>query len=160
MDQLNKRSYSVKFQRQSKILELIEKEPLETQEELSARLKACGFDTTQATVSRDIKELRLIKVMTTDGSYRYAVSTADVEASRLTRVRKIFRESVTSIAVAQNMVVIKTLPGLASAAAYAIDAMRNPDVVGSLAGDDTVFCVMTNNPAADAFKDEAGKLLL
>ena len=150
----------MKTRRHAKILEIINNTAVETQEDLQELLRQAGFAVTQATVSRDIKELRLVKVMTTDGSYRYAVSTADVEASRLTRVRKIFRESVTSIAVAQNMVVIKTLPGLASAAAYAIDAMRNPDVVGSLAGDDTVFCVMTNNPAADAFKDEAGKLLL
>ncbi|MDY3071874.1 MAG: arginine repressor, partial [Eubacteriales bacterium] len=110
----------MKFQRQTKILELIEKEPLETQEELSARLREAGFDTTQATVSRDIKELRLIKVMTADGTYRYATAAAEQEGGMQTRVRRIFRESVTSVAVAQNMVVIKTLPGLASAAGYAI----------------------------------------
>lgn len=119
----------MKFQRQTKILELIEKEPLETQEELSARLREAGFDTTQATVSRDIKELRLIKVMTADGTYRYATAAAEQEGGMQTRVRRIFRESVTSVAVAQNMVVIKTLPGLASAAGYAIDAMREPTVI-------------------------------
>ncbi|MEA4823666.1 MAG: arginine repressor [Clostridiaceae bacterium] len=149
----------MKFQRQTKILELIEKEPLETQEELSARLRDAGFDTTQATVSRDIKELRLIKVMTADGTYRYATAASEQEGGMQTRVRRIFRESVTSVAVAQNMVVIKTLPGLASAAAYAIDAMREPTVIGTLAGDDTVFCVMRDNEAAVEFREDALKLL-
>ncbi|MCI6908907.1 MAG: arginine repressor [Eubacteriales bacterium] len=149
----------MKFQRQTKILELIEKEPLETQEELSARLREAGFDTTQATVSRDIKELRLIKVMTADGTYRYATAAAEQEGGMQTRVRRIFRESVTSVAVAQNMVVIKTLPGLASAAGYAIDAMREPTVIGTLAGDDTVFCVMRDNEAAAEFRENALKLL-
>ena len=149
----------MKCQRQTKILELIEKEPLETQEELSARLREAGFDTTQATVSRDIKELRLIKVMTADGTYRYATAAAEQEGGMQTRVRRIFRESVTSVAVAQNMVVIKTLPGLASAAGYAIDAMREPTVIGTLAGDDTVFCVMRDNEAAAEFRENALKLL-
>ncbi len=149
----------MKFQRQTKILELIEKEPLETQEELSARLREAGFDTTQATVSRDIKELRLIKVMTADGSYRYATAASEQEGGMQTRVRRIFRESVTSVATAQNMVVIKTLPGLANAAGYAIDAMRDPTVVGTLAGDDTVFCVMKDNASAEAFRENAMKLL-
>ena len=149
----------MKFQRQTKILELIEKEPLETQEELSARLREAGFDTTQATVSRDIKELRLIKVMTADGTYRYATAAAEQEGGMQTRVRRIFRESVTSVAVAQNIVVIKTLPGLASAAGYAIDAMREPTVIGTLAGDDTVFCVMRDNEAAAEFRENALKLL-
>ena len=149
----------MKFQRQTKILELIEKEPLETQEELSARLREAGFDTTQATVSRDIKELRLIKVMTADGSYRYATAASEQEGGMQIRVRRIFRESVTSVAVAQNIVVIKTLPGLANAAGYAIDAMRDPTVIGTLAGDDTVFCAMRDNESAELFRENAMKLL-
>ncbi|MGI6335830.1 MAG: arginine repressor [Eubacteriales bacterium] len=150
----------MKFQRQTKILELIENEPLETQEELSNRLREAGFDTTQATVSRDIKELRLIKVMTADGTYRYATAASEQEGGMQTRVRRIFRESVTSINVAQNIVVIKTLPGLANAAGYAIDAMREPSVVGTLAGDDTVFCVMKDNAAAAEFREDTIKLLV
>ena len=140
-------------------MELIEKEPLETQEELSARLREAGFDTTQATVSRDIKELRLIKVMTADGSYRYATAASEQEGGMQIRVRRIFRESVTSVAVAQNIVVIKTLPGLANAAGYAIDAMRDPTVIGTLAGDDTVFCAMRDNESAELFRENAMKLL-
>ena len=149
----------MKFQRQTKILELIDKEPLETQEELSNKLREEGFDTTQATISRDIKELRLIKIMTAEGNYRYATASSEQENGMQLRVRKIFRESVTSVAVAQNMVVIKTLPGLASAAGYAIDAMHDPTIVGTLAGDDTVFCVMQNNDAALRFREAALKIL-
>ncbi len=149
----------MKFQRQTKILELIEKEPLETQEELSNRLREAGFVTTQATVSRDIKELRLIKVMTADGTYRYATAASEQESGMQTRIRRIFRESVTSVAVAQNMVVIKTLPGLANAAAFAIDAMHDPCVVGTLAGDDTVLCVIHDSASAENFRENAMKLL-
>ena len=149
----------MKTVRQVTILDIIEKNEIETQEELADALRMRGIQVTQATVSRDIKELRLIKVMTTDGSYRYAVSTADVEASRLTRIRKIFRESVTSIAVAQNMVVIKTLPGLANAAASALDAMNMSVIVGTIAGDDTVFVVMRDTNSAAAFCGEIKSLL-
>ncbi len=149
----------MKFQRQSKILELIENEPLETQEELSAKLREHGFETTQATVSRDIKELRLIKVLTSDGSYKYATAASESDPGMMTRVRNIFKESVISIDSAGNMVVIKTLPGLASAAGYAVDAMKNSGVVGSIAGDDTVFIVMRDDKTALSFREDATKLL-
>ena len=114
----------MKFQRQSKILELIEKEQIDTQEDLSRRLKEWGFSTTQATISRDIKELRLVKVMTPDGTYKYASAASENEAGMMGRIRNIFKESVVAINSAQNIVVIKTLPGLGSAAGYAVDALR------------------------------------
>ncbi|MBQ1505044.1 MAG: arginine repressor [Oscillospiraceae bacterium] len=149
----------MKFQRQSKILELIEKEKIDTQEELSRRLKEWGFTTTQATISRDIKELRLVKVMTPDGTYKYTAATTENEVSMMGRIRNIFKECVVSISSAQNLVVIKTLPGLGSAAGYAIDAIHHPEVVGSIAGDDTVFVVITSTEKAAAFRDEASSLL-
>ena len=149
----------MKFQRQSKILELIEKEKIDTQEELSRRLKEWGFTTTQATISRDIKELRLVKVMTPDGTYKYTAATPENEVSMMGRIRNIFKECVVSISSAQNLVVIKTLPGLGSAAGYAIDAIHHPEVVGSIAGDDTVFVVITSTEKAAAFRDEASSLL-
>lgn len=149
----------MKFQRQSKILELIEKEKIDTQEELSRRLKEWGFTTTQATISRDIKELRLVKVMTPDGTYKYTAATTENEVSMMGRIRNIFKECVVSISSAQNLVVIKTLPGLGSAAGYAIDAIHHPEVVGSIAGDDTVFVVITSTEKAVAFRDEASSLL-
>ena len=149
----------MKFQRQSKILELIEKEPIDTQEELSARLKEWGFATTQATISRDIKELRLVKVMTPDGTYKYTSASNESEAGMMGRVRNIFKESVISINSAGNIVVIKTLPGLGSAAGYAVDAIRQPEMVGSIAGDDTVMIVMVDESAALRFREDARALL-
>lgn len=149
----------MKFRRQAKILQLINEEPLETQEELSNRLREEGIETTQATVSRDIKELRLIKVMTPDGSYRYASAATQQDSVMQKRIETIFRESVTSAETAQNILVIKTLPGLANAAAYAIDAMGDPTVVGTLAGDDTVFCVMRDNASAISLRESALEIL-
>ncbi|MBS5151284.1 MAG: arginine repressor [Butyricicoccus pullicaecorum] len=150
----------MKFQRQAKILDLIEKQEIETQEELSEQLRLIGYTTTQATVSRDIKELRLIKILSAQtGKYKYAVASTEVESSFSTRLRNIFKECVTDINIAQNIVVIKTLPGLGQAAAMAIDAMRNQAVVGSLGGDDTVFIVMKDNETAQTFCTEARTML-
>lgn len=149
----------MKFQRQAKILQLIEKYDIVTQEELSAKLQESGYTTTQATVSRDIKDLRLIKVLTANGTYKYAVSSDNQNASFAARLRNIFKECVTQIDFAQNIVVIKTLPGLAHAAGSAIDNMNVEDVVGSLAGDDTVMIVMRGNRAAERFYEETGELL-
>lgn len=150
----------MKFQRQAKILDLIEKQEIETQEELSEQLRLIGYATTQATVSRDIKELRLIKILSPQtGKYKYAVAASEVECSFSTRLRNIFKECVTDINIAQNIVVIKTLPGLGQAAAMAIDAMRNQSVVGSLGGDDTVFIVMKDNDTAEHFCAEARSML-
>ena len=145
----------MKFQRQAKILDLIDRFEIETQEDLTAHLRA-----TQATISRDIKELRLIKTLSSEtGKYKYTSSNAGAADSFTTRLRNIFRECVTDIDAAQNMVVIKTLPGLGQAAAMAIDAMRAPDVVGTLGGDDTVFAVMRDNDSAQKFCKQARDIL-
>lgn len=150
----------MKFQRQAKILDLIDQQDIETQEELTDHLRALGYNTTQATVSRDIKELRLIKTLSAQsGRYCYAASTAGAGSSFTTRLRNIFRECVTSIDAAQNMIVIKTLPGLAQAAAMAIDAMRDERVIGTLGGDDTVFIVMRDTRSAQEFRDHASAIL-
>ena len=151
----------MKFQRQAKILDLIDQFEIETQEDLSTHLRHLGYATTQATVSRDIKELRLIKILSSaTGKYRYAVATSEVENSFTNRLRNIFKECVTEISYAQNMVVIKTLPGLGQAAAMAIDAMRDKRVIGTLGGDDTVFIVMQTESVASQFCIEAQKTLL
>ena len=149
----------MKFQRQAKSLELIEHNEIETQEELSMRLRDLGYDTTQATVSRDIKDLRLIKILSPSGKYRYATSTQEAENSFVSRLQNIFRECVTGVDAAQNIVVIKTLPALASAAAMAIDAMRVPKVVGTISGDDTVFIVMRDNESALDFCEDTKNML-
>ncbi len=149
----------MKFQRQAKILDLIEHNKIETQEELSARLRELGYDTTQATVSRDIKELRLVKTLSSSGKYYYATSTKEAESSFSGRLRNIFVECVTGIESAQNMVVIKTLPGLGQAAAMAIDSMHIPNIVGTLGGDDTVFVVMCDTESALELRDETRAML-
>ena len=150
----------MKFQRQAKIVDIIENEEIETQEELSERLKALGLETTQATVSRDIKELRVIKLLCANGKYKYATTSHEAESSYSTRLKNIFKEGVTNIDFAQNMVVIKTLPGLGSAAAMAIDAIKITGVVGTIAGDDTVFIVMRDTESAEKFANLAAEMLV
>lgn len=131
----------MKYARHAKIVEIIDHEEVETQEELAARLIAEGYKVTQATVSRDIKELRLIKVLTKSGRYKYA-SIQQQDAGITDRFIKIFKDSLITIDHAGNMVVLKTLPGAAQAAAAALDALDMKQIVGSLAGDDTIFIVV------------------
>lgn len=127
-----------KYTRQTKILDLISKMEIETQEDLAEGLKAMGIDVTQATISRDIKELRLVKVMSKSGKYKYATISQSQEGIT-DRLYKIFENSVVSIDNAMNIVVIRTIPGAAQICASAIDYMGIDAIVGTLAGDDTVF---------------------
>lgn len=149
----------MKVQRQAKILEIISAQDVETQEQLLDALRQAGFKSTQATISRDIKELRIVKELTSRGTYRYTVSAKEVTGTFSTRLNTILRECITSYNYAQNIVVVKTMPGLAPAAASAIDSMNTPTMVGSLAGDDTVFLVMRDNGAAATFCAELKRLL-
>ena len=149
----------MKSQRQAKILEIISNRDVETQEQLLAALQEAGFRGTQATISRDIKELRIIKEQTSMGTYRYATSSSELSGTFSNRMNTIFRECVVSFDYAQNLVVIHTLPGLASAAASAIDAMNMSAVLGSLAGDDTVMVVMRDMNTAATFCHEIQNLL-
>ncbi len=149
----------MKFQRQAKILEIIADHKVETQEELSERLHQVGFSATQATISRDIKELRIVKMGDPGGRSYYAVSAAEADSSMLSRLSTIFRESVVSFDYAENIIVIKTLPALASAACSAIDAMRGENIVGTLAGDDTGILIMRSKEAAVAFAEKIRSLL-
>lgn len=149
----------MKNQRQSKIMEIVSNKNVETQEQLLQELRSAGFRSTQATISRDIKELRIVKELTSFGTYRYAASTSEVSGTFSGKLNTIFRECITSFDYAQNMIVVHTLPGLASAAASAVDAMSLSVVLGTLAGDDTVFIVMRDNNAAAAFCGEIRNLL-
>ena len=144
----------MKVQRQKLILEIIAAEQVETQEELLQRLQARGCKTTQATISRDIKELRLVKELSRDGTYHYVESVRKENSDLDQRLHKIFRESVTSFDLAQNLIVLKTMPALASGACAALDQMHIPDMVGSLAGDDTALLIMRTNQAAEEFYTE------
>jgi len=148
----------LKSQRQAKILEIISNKNVETQEQLLAELQAAGFRGTQATISRDIKELRIVKELTSLGAYRYTTSSNELNGTFSARLNTIFRECVVGFDYAQNIIVIRTLPGLANAAASAIDAMNMSTVVGSLAGDDTVMIVMRDMNAAATFCGEIRSL--
>ena len=132
---------------------------VETQEQLLEELQDAGFYSTQATISRDIKELRIVKELTSFGTYRYTTSSKEVSGTFSTRLHTIFRECVTGFDYAQNIVVIHTLPGLASAAGSAVDAMNMSFVLGTLAGDDTVMIVMRDTNSAAAFCSEIKNLL-
>ena len=149
----------MKSQRQAKIMEIISNRDIETQEHLLLELNKAGFRSTQATISRDIKELRIVKELTSFGTYRYTAATSEVSGTFSTKLNTIFRQCITRYDYAMNMVVIHTLPGLASAAASAVDAMNMSVVVGTLAGDDTVFIVMRDMNAAAAFCGEIQNLL-
>ena len=149
----------MKSQRQAKIMEIISNRNVETQEQLLALLQDEGFRATQATISRDIKELRIVKELTSLGTYRYTTANSEVASSFSNRLNTLFRECVTGFDYAQNIIIIRTLPGLASAAGSAIDAMTMSMVVGSLAGDDTVMIVIRDNNSAAAFCGEIKNLI-
>lgn len=137
----------MKTQRHRAILEIVERNAIETQEELAQVLCERGFNVTQATVSRDIKELRLLKVLTDQGTYRYAVAEK-AEQGLSERLRRVFAETVLTVDVAANLIIIKTLPGSAHVAAELVDTMRWTETVGTLAGDNTIFVAVRD--AVDA----------
>ncbi len=131
----------MKADRQNLILEIVENNPIETQEELISLLSASGYSVTQATISRDIRELKLTKVLCESGKYKYVVrKDSDNDGSHL--YNKALAGSIKSVEASMNMIVIKTYPGLASPVAAGIDALGDPDVLGCVAGDDTVLVVI------------------
>jgi transcriptional regulator of arginine metabolism len=148
----------MKYARHAKILEIIENHEIETQDELADILRKNGIHVTQATVSRDIKELRLIKVLAKDGRYKYA-SMKQSEAAVSDRLVKIFKDSITSIDSAGNIIVLRTLAGAANAACAAIDALDFKDVVGSIAGDDTIFILVRNEEKLKEMVNRFKKLI-
>lgn len=131
----------MKTKRQTKMLELIKKHDIETQEELSDYLQKEGYPVTQATVSRDIRELKLTKVAMSNGRQKYAALTeANEDLSE--KYTRVFRDAFVSMDMAQNILVIKTVSGMAMAVAAAIDAMHLHEIVGCIAGDDTIMCAV------------------
>ena len=141
----------MKMTRHAKIKEIIDKNKVETQEDLAAALRAEGIEVTQATVSRDIKELMLVKVPDANGQYHYAYPKEHNMLLTPGRLERTFRDSIIGIRVSQCMVVIRTLPGTAQAVAYAVDYMKWEEVLGTIAGDDTVFVAMENAEGVKAF---------
>ena len=149
----------MKGTRQAEILKIIGSVDVETQEQLLDELRRRGFSSTQATISRDIKQLHLVKELTGTGRYRYTQSERKHAGNFAGRLRTIFKESVTSFDGAQNIVVINTMPGLAPAACSALDSMDIDQMVGTLAGDDTAILIMRTNEAAAEFCSEIHKML-
>jgi transcriptional regulator of arginine metabolism len=148
----------MKYSRHAKILELIEKYQIETQEELAEKLREHGMDVTQATVSRDIKELRLIKVMADEGRYKYA-SIAQNDGNISNKLLTVFTESFVSCDYANNIVVVKTLPGMAQASASAIDALKWTEIIGSIAGDDTIMIICRAEKIAEELVDKFNRMI-
>lgn len=134
--------------RQNAILEIISEKDIETQNQLMQELAARGVKSTQATLSRDIKDMRLVKELGPSGNYRYVVAAKAETTDLDMRLKKILRESLVSYDVAQNLLVIRTLPGLALAACSAFDSMEIENLVGTLAGDDTAFLAMRDKESA------------
>lgn len=131
----------MKAKRQETLLEIIQRERIDTQEELTNALREAGFSVTQATVSRDIKELRLIKTLGEDGRYHYAAVKSAATKEVSSKLHTLFRDAVRSVDYACNMVVVKCLAGTAGAVCAALDSMELPSIVGTLAGDDTIMIV-------------------
>ncbi len=148
----------MKNSRHAKILEIISNEDIDTQELLSQRLRECGYDVTQATVSRDINQLGLLKKPGGINHYKY-VAPESKETIFESKYNSILRETVTSSDYAGNIIVIKTFPGMANAAAAAIDHVAKNRIVGSLAGDDTIFIVTKTEEEALFFSNQINESL-
>ena len=149
----------MKIARHSKIIDLINQYDIETQEELAAKLQEAGFAVTQATVSRDIRELKLMKIAKPDGGSKYTVleqrTNQDSE-----KYKRVLRDALLSMEIAQNILVIKTVAGMAMAVAAAVDAMKWNEVVGCIAGDDTIMCAIRSVDDTVKVMDKISKIIL
>ena len=148
----------MKSQRQQRILELISKYEIETQEDMMTRLLAEGFKVTQATVSRDLKELRLTKVQTARGTYRYSLGQMR-QANGSVKLNNAMVDSITEVKYSLNNVVIKTYPGLAGAVAFAVDTLNMTSILGCVAGDDTVIIVTDSVESSAELSEKLTELM-
>lgn len=139
----------MKIARQSKIKEIIDRYKIETQEDLAVALRREGIEVTQATVSRDIKEMMLVKVPDSNGNYHYAYPREHTAIMSSDRIGRTFQDSIRTIRCNDCMVVVHTLPGTAQAVAFAVDYVKWPEIIGTIAGDDTVFLAAENRKAVD-----------
>ena len=142
----------MKKNRHDKIIELINSHEVETQEQLASLLKEAGYDVTQATVSRDIRQMKLTKQVTPDGRQKYVYTTADPEVMHDKYV-SVIKAGYVSMDVAGNLLVIRTVSGMAMAVAAAIDALDMPEIIGCIAGDDTIFVAMKSDEIAKELMD-------
>ena len=148
----------MKKRRQAKIIELISQNPIETQEELQDMLMKYGFEVTQATISRDIKELRLVKDLSNEGRYVYSSGKKSMDVINH-RAGGIFNDTIITIDYAMNIVVIKCFTGMANAVCAAIDSMNLDEILGSIAGDDTIFILCRNEDTARMFTNKLRTML-
>jgi transcriptional regulator of arginine metabolism len=148
----------MKISRQSKIIELINKYDIETQEDLADRLMKDGYNVTQATVSRDIRELKLTKVAVDGGRQKYIV-LQKTEPGMSEKYTRVLKDGFVSMDMAQNIMVVKTVPGMAMAVAAALDALRFNSIVGSIAGDDTVMCAIRSTEETVTVMEKLNKLI-
>ena len=148
----------MKYKRQSKILELIGAFDIYTQDELADKLGRSGFAATQATISRDIKELKLLKIPASNGQYKYATVNHEEDKADV-KFFNILNETITAISTAKNLVVVKTYSGMANAAAAAIDAINFPEIIGTIAGDDTIFIAFASDENAEIVAQKLGKMI-
>ena len=148
----------MKTRRQEQIIDIISKHEIETQEELINQLLKSGFDVTQATVSRDIRELKLVKVATRHGGYRYMLPPHK-NVSMNVRFNSALAESIIRVDYAMNSIVIKTYPGLANAVATGIDGLNIPDILGCVAGDDTILIVTRTLESAEDISERIRELI-
>lgn len=148
----------MKYNRHARILDIIENYEIETQDELAEKLKEMGYEVTQATISRDIKELRLVKVMGSSGRYRYFVMNHD-STNTNDRLLVILKEAFVSCDYANNILIIKTLPGMAQAVGATVDALGWNDVVGSIAGDDTVMIICRAEKIAEDLMEKFTRMV-
>ena len=139
----------MKTHRQARVKEIVERVVIRTQDELAEALRSEGIDVTQATVSRDIKEMMLVKVPTGDGCYRYAFPSEQNVTVSAARLEKTFQDSVLSVNSSGNIIVLRTQPGTAQAVAYVLDNIRWPEIIGTVAGDDTIFLVVKPEKAVE-----------
>ena len=143
----------MKTHRQTRVKEIVDRIVIRTQDELADALRAEGIDVTQATVSRDIKEMMLVKVPTGDGNYRYAFPSDHTATVSVARLEKSFQVWVLSVNSSGNIIVLRTLPGTAQAVAYVLDNVRWPEIIGTVAGDDTIFLVVKPEKVVEAVKE-------
>lgn len=149
----------MKYKRHSKILELINSFEIYTQEELAEKLSESGFLTTQATISRDIKELKLLKIPGNGGQYKYASGSHSDDEKTDAKFYNILTETVISVSTAKNLIIVKTYSGMAQAAAAAVDAINFAEVIGSIAGDDTVLLVFLDDINAESVAQKLNKIV-
>ncbi len=148
----------MRYSRQNKILEIIGREEIDTQERLASILRSEGYDVTQATISRDIKELQLVKTLSSSGNYKYAVNKSN-DLPVTERFVKIFKQTVISVDSAENLIIIKTLPGCANAAGETIDTSNMMHVKGSIAGDNTLLIIVDSKENVPELLEEFNNLI-